>query len=447
MPFVPPRAQQRVLLVTDQLPGHQVGVQASGHAVAVSSFLKQFAERSWPITVFLLRPRVDFCVANVARFPFTLRGSRIHRIGSLYVVFSLRNLVGVVAWTIYKRLPHWIASLVVGMRDQIRRARGFVHVLGAMPGCRDIEDARRVAQQEAPTIILYDGIFNSCGQLSNVPHWVITHDLKHSRAESFRLQGYDVAPRNFTVETEIAALQGIGNIIAIQPDEAAEFKRIVPGARVVVVPATFDPPKRIRPATVDSQRCIFVGSASFHNVDGIEWFLRECWPLIRETTPLATLHVYGSVCSRLGSLPLGVTAHGVVADDTIAEAYANAAAAVVPLRIGSGLKIKAVEAFNYGVPTITTTIGAQGLLHYAPLPFVVEDAPDAFARAVSKTLTDAPTQRRLHARSLQIMNDFRPSNAFREFDRELCNGIAPPTVADSASGHCQLVSRACEVAG
>lgn len=409
--------QPRVLLISDQLPGHQVGAQLSGSASTLSRYLEHFAERSYPVTVLLLRPRLDFCIAKVAQFPYTLRGAQISRLGSLYVVLSLRNLAGAAAWALYRRLPRWITGFAIRLRDLVRRRRGFVHVLGTMPTQRDIDTARRIAREEAPTVVLYDGIFNSCELLADVPRWVITHDLKYSRAQSFRLQGYEVLPRGFTRETEIAILRDIGNIIAIQRDEAAEFKRMLPQARVIVVPTAFTASRRSRPPVVTSMQCIFVASASFHNIHGIEWFLRECWPRVIGALPKASLYIYGSVCSRLRGLPPAVIAGGVVSDEALCDAYVNAAVALVPLRIGSGLKIKAIEAFNYGVPTVMTSIGAQGLLHYTPPAFIVEDASEGFASAVIKVLTDTETQRQLHARSLQIAEEFRPRNAFREFDR------------------------------
>jgi glycosyltransferase involved in cell wall biosynthesis len=408
--------QKRILLVTDQLPGHQIGAQRSGSALAVSSYIDHFNAKAWPLTVLLLRPRVDFCFTQAARFPYKLRGPGIAKYGGSYFVYSIPSLVAAAGWKLCSTMPPWMSRCIMHLRDFLRSIRGFAHILGRIPTRHEIDLARTVAREENPDIVLYDGIFNVCGSLAPATHWVITHDIKYLRALSFKSHGYSVLPLDLTQEREADILRGVGNVLAIQQDEAAVFRRLLPEARVVVVPVPFDRPRHIRPAVVSSSRCIFVASGSFHNVDGLQWFLDECWDLIRNAVIGATLAVYGTVCFRL-RVPEGVTAYGVV--DDITNAYTTAGVALIPLRVGSGLKVKILEALAHGVPTVTTSVGAQGLMQYSPPPFLVEDSAQAFARAVIRILRDPELQLLLQSRSLEVARDFHPSEAFREFDAAL----------------------------
>jgi glycosyltransferase involved in cell wall biosynthesis len=421
MQFLKTERKRRVLLVTDQIPGHQIGAQRSGSAVAVSSYIDHFRAKSWPVTVLLLRPRLDFCFARATRFPYRLRGPGIAKVGDSYIVYSIASIAAAAGWRLYSNLPPWMSRCIVRVRDFLRGMRGIAHVLGRTPTRGEAEMARTVAHQENPDIVLYDGIFNVCGSLGDAAHWVITHDVKYLRALSFKRQGYSVLPLDLTQEREADILRGVGNVLAIQREEAAVFRRLVPQARVVVVPVPFDRPQRVRPAVVASRRCVFVASGSFHNVDGLQWFLDECWGLIRNAVAGATLSIYGSVCFRLRAMPDGAIAYGVV--DDVTDAYAAASVALIPLRVGSGLKVKILEALAHGVPAVTTSVGAQGLAHYSPPPFLVEDSARAFARAVIRILLDPKLQRILHSRSLEVARDFLPHEAFREFDEALgCAG-------------------------
>ncbi|HVB04629.1 MAG TPA: glycosyltransferase family 4 protein [Acidimicrobiales bacterium] len=97
------------------------------------------------------------------------------------------------------------------------------------------------------------------------------------------------------------------------------------------------------------------------NVDGLKWFARHVWPRVLARVPGAELVVTGS------DPPLEVTRFecssihyaGVVPD--LNRFYASLRLAVVPIRYGSGVKLKAVEALQSGVPTVATAVGAEGI--------------------------------------------------------------------------------------
>ncbi|MEO1689398.1 MAG: glycosyltransferase, partial [Pseudomonadota bacterium] len=97
--------------------------------------------------------------------------------------------------------------------------------------------------------------------------------------------------------------------------------------------------------------------------------------------------------------PAGAEAVGFV-DDLDAE-HAAAAVALGPLRFGSGVKLKLVEALAHGLPAVATTSGAEGIAPAPPPALRVADAPEAFAACVAEALgaTD-PAGDRLAARAL-----------------------------------------------
>ena len=108
---------------------------------------------------------------------------------------------------------------------------------------------------------------------------------------------------------------------------------------------------------------MFVGSMDYHaNIDAALYFADEIWPQVRERRPDLEFVVVGSRPTAeilaLRNQP-GITVTGTV--DDIRPYYRSALAVVVPLRVGSGTRLKVLEAMAAGTPVISTTLGAEGL--------------------------------------------------------------------------------------
>jgi hypothetical protein len=217
------------------------------------------------------------------------------------------------------------------------------------------------------------------GGADGVEKMIMVHDLISERVISLRQSGYRTRPAEFSTEDEAAKLGRFDAIIAIQWDEGERIRRMVPGSNVLVVPVSM--PLVDRRGEGAPENCLFVGSGSLTNVDGLAWFLKEVWPLVVRERPSAVLNVYGSVCSRISDPGTNVVLHGVV--DSLHAAYAEPQVAIAPLRAGSGLKVKLVEAPTHCMPTVTTSVGAQGLGHLQDDSFIVAGKPPAMARAIA----------------------------------------------------------------
>jgi glycosyltransferase involved in cell wall biosynthesis len=110
-------------------------------------------------------------------------------------------------------------------------------------------------------------------------------------------------------------------------------------------------------------RILFVGSMSYHaNIRAAVDFTRTVWPGIRERFPKWRLTLAGSdpapAVRALGD-EANVEVTGTVAD--IRPYYAEAIAAIVPMRTGGGTRLKILEAMAAGVPVVSTPLGAEGL--------------------------------------------------------------------------------------
>ena len=98
------------------------------------------------------------------------------------------------------------------------------------------------------------------------------------------------------------------------------------------------------------------------NVEGLAWFLRECWPRIRHEVPRARLLVAGSLdparLPRRLRHETGVTFTGRRED--LQFAFDEADVSVVPVRIGGGTKLKAFESLSAGLPVVARPEAVDG---------------------------------------------------------------------------------------
>lgn len=160
-------------------------------------------------------------------------------------------------------------------------------------------------------------------------------------------------------------------------------------------------PNVVRPVTAPDEpnplSLLFIGSMDYlPNADGVEYFCQSVLPLLRGMVPPFKLRVAGHGAEpqvlALGRHP-EVQMVGMVPDVT--PEYAKAGVVVVPLRAGSGTRIKILEAFSYRRPVVSTTIGAEGLHVTHDQHLLIADTPEEFASACARLMTDRGLRERL----------------------------------------------------
>lgn len=153
---------------------------------------------------------------------------------------------------------------------------------------------------------------------------------------------------------------------------------------VAVVPRAPDAPAR------HGAPCIlFVGTLNYlPNEDGLVWFLDLVLPRIHARVSGVSMMIVGHRPTRRiqARLSPGIELHQ--SPKSLADFYRRATVSVAPLRAGSGSRHKILEALAYGVPVVTTRIGAEGLALDAGSHYVRADSPEEFASGVVGALTD-----------------------------------------------------------
>jgi sugar transferase (PEP-CTERM/EpsH1 system associated) len=146
---------------------------------------------------------------------------------------------------------------------------------------------------------------------------------------------------------------------------------------------------------------LFVGSMNYApNVDAAEYFCHDILPRIAETIPDVHFSIVGAnpppSVTRL-AVEGRVHVTGFVPD--VRPYYAAAAAVVVPLRVGGGIRMKILEGMALGVPVVSTSIGAEGLGLVPGRDLLIADTPDDFAASVVRLVRDRELRRRLAAQA------------------------------------------------
>src|SRR5213078_78928 len=137
----------------------------------------------------------------------------------------------------------------------------------------------------------------------------------------------------------------------------------------------------------DGRTVVFFGLMSYMpNIDGATHFIQEIWPRIAEANPQARCRIIGGSppSSLLALAGPRVEFTGFVPD--LRPHLAEAAAVVVPLRIGGGTRLKIVEAMAMSKAIVSTTLGAEGIEAVPGRDLFIENEPAAFADAVNRLL-------------------------------------------------------------
>jgi hypothetical protein len=168
------------------------------------------------------------------------------------------------------------------------------------------------------------------------------------------------------------------------------------------------------------------------NVDGLRWFARHVWPRVLARVPSAKLLVTGDAPPQevLRFACDSICFIGRVAD--LEQFYASLRVVVVPIRYGSGVKLKAVEALQFGVPTVATAVGAENIpADVEDLLAVMDDTGD-FAEAVASLYCDQSaweSQREILAKQTQIWRTNRTPSVwpalFAQLGAEVVSGTRP----------------------
>ncbi len=196
---------------------------------------------------------------------------------------------------------------------------------------------------------------------------------------------------------EIHLLQQYDAVVTLSETDKGILSEFMAAGRIMVspFPAALSPGEAGRPYAFGHKLVYVGGESHYPNKDAVHWFLSEVWEAAQKEQPGLRFYVTGNwtqetVAAYKSHRNVIFTGYLEALEDVLAGAIM-----VVPLRIGSGIRSKILEAVARGVPVVSTTIGAEGL----PLRHLEEcllaDTAAGFAAGLVTLMRDAALQQRL----------------------------------------------------
>jgi len=269
------------------------------------------------------------------------------------------------------------------------------------------EAVRRVYQEEKPDLVMCDYLQSCEGlrQIPEVPFLLFEHNVEAAifdqladRAPNFASRAYirHQAKKLWRYEEDLC--RRAAHVVAVSDVDKEVYKTRFGVTSCDTIPTGVDVHSfRPSPTPCHLNNLVFTGSMDWMaNQDGMFWFVRDVFPHIRKEIPDCVFTIVGRnpppEILKLGELP-GVHVSGTV--DDIRPYVHGAKVYLVPLRIGSGTRLKLLEALAMGKAIVSTTIGAEGLPVEHGKNIVLADGVQDFAQQTVALLRDTERRRKL----------------------------------------------------
>lgn len=226
------------------------------------------------------------------------------------------------------------------------------------------------------------------------------HFLRQERAAALSMPTSDELPK----DRELAVYRRSDGVITASTLETEILQRELPGLAVQTYAVAAEPPREDEPSE-PSGHLLFLGNFVHPpNVDAVDWWIDELAPRVRQLAGRPViLRVVGSGSPMFAdgwaarSPDVQVAGWVPSLDDELRASRVFLA----PLRFGAGTKGKIASAIAHGLPTVTTSIGAEGVDRHVGSVLHVADDPDEIAAVVAQLMTDDQVWRAAIAKTIQ----------------------------------------------
>src|SRR5690606_16453639 len=187
---------------------------------------------------------------------------------------------------------------------------------------------------------------------------------------------------------ELALMRAADAVVVVTPTEA-ELLLEYGINHVTVIPNIHYPVHQVSPGFTAKQGICFIGSyRHLPNIDAVKWLINEIMPLVWQKLPSVPVYLLGDVPPKPVTDLMSEKVHvpGYLAD--VSPYFLSSRIFVAPLRFGAGMKGKIGQSFEFGLPVVTTDIGAEGMALIDRKHYLRANTAEAFAMAILELYHD-----------------------------------------------------------
>ncbi len=205
---------------------------------------------------------------------------------------------------------------------------------------------------------------------------------------------------------ELSLCKKFDRCLAVSKLDMKILEELIPDLKIDIIPNGVDC-EYFYPSEEDGENLIFTGMMeSTTNVDAVMFFCEEIFPLVLKIYPQMKFYIVGKkppdIVTRLAD-GKNVFVTGWVKD--VRPYISNSIIGVVPLRIGSGTRIKILEAMAMGKPVVTTALGCEGLEVTNGKDIIIADEPSLFANKVIQLIKDRDLRKQIGREARKLVKE------------------------------------------
>lgn len=377
----------RVLILLNRMP-YPLN---DGGAIGAYNFVKGYAEAGCDLTILGMNTAKHFVKKEVVVKEF----SRFGKLKTVYVDNRIKPLQAFL--NLFTNESYIIKRFIsMDFKKQLWKLLvdneyDIVHIDG-LPPAAYINTVRKYSRAKISM------------RAHNVEH-VIWERIAFKELNSIKKK-YVALQAERLKQFEIEAIKKCDVVMAISKEDEETIKKHVTTANTVIVPAGMDVNDNIENENYNANDLFFIGSFDWMpNLQGMQWFINECWGRVSSAFSTAKLYVAGKKMpdslkklQQPNLVPLGevrdakefMLQHGIM---------------VVPIISGSGIRIKILEGMALGKCIIATPIAAEGLNLIDGENILIADNAEQFVAQLSKCRADENFSRRIGERAHKFAYD------------------------------------------